>query len=107
VDPELRLLGFQALVEAPESNLLVFEHRCGSSVSVLARRLRHLLPQDDPVDGVKVLYGSDACGGFCRTIADLSACDRPCANARDRRLIRLLIDMKVGSSPARKPGRRC
>jgi hypothetical protein len=98
-DQELKLLGFQAHVKAPESNLLVFEHRCGSSVSVLARRLRHLLPPDDPGDHAPILYASETCRGFCRTTEDLTTCDRPCANARDRRLVRLLIEMKRGSAP--------
>jgi hypothetical protein len=101
VDKELRLLGFQAHVQAPESNLLVFEHRCGSSVSVLAKRLRHLLPPDDPGDPGPILYDTEACNGFCRTTEDLSACDRPCANARDRRLIRLLLNMRREDSPLR------
>ncbi len=100
IDPELRLLGFQGHARIPESNLLVFEHRCGSSVSVLARRLRHLLPQVTTGDRVPVLYGTDACGGFCRTLEDLSACERRCANAGDRALVRLVIEMRRTSTTA-------
>jgi hypothetical protein len=97
----LRLLGFQGHAEASDANLLVFEHRCGSSVSVLARRLRHLLPREPPWEDVPVLYGSEACGGFCRTIEDLTACDRPCANAGDRRLVRFVLAMKREDSTER------
>jgi hypothetical protein len=40
LDPALRLLGMQSDVAHPDVNLLVFEHDCGSSISVLTRRLR-------------------------------------------------------------------
>jgi hypothetical protein len=44
----VRLLGFQSVVANPDINLLVFEHSCGSTVSILSRRLRHLLPELEP-----------------------------------------------------------
>jgi hypothetical protein len=93
-DPELRLLGLQAYTKSPDANLLVFEHRCGSTVSVLARRLRHLVPEDDHASGGEVLFDTEACKGYCRTLEDLRACDRPCANARDRRIIQLLLEKR-------------
>ena len=44
----VRLLGLQAVITNPDFNVLVFEHRCGSSISILTPRLRHLLPEPEP-----------------------------------------------------------
>jgi hypothetical protein len=94
-DPQVRMLGFQGSIRWPDTNLLVFEHSCGSSVSVLTHRLRHLLPA--PVeDGLPSLRGTDECPGHCLSLADLAACDRPCVNARDRDLIRVIGEMRQG-----------
>jgi hypothetical protein len=103
-DPSVLMLGFQAFVPVPDANLLVFEHRCGSSISILARRLRHLgAPEgcqaDDPV-----LFGTETCNEYCRDIKDLRACDRPCANARDRRVVQLLFKMKQDEAEKRNRG---
>ncbi len=97
LDPGLRLLGLQAYPSLPDTNLLVFEHRCGTSVSVLASRLRAALgdPNDNP--GLPLLYGTEECRGRCRSLDDLQACDRDCINARDRRLLLRLIEMKKNS----------
>jgi len=93
-DSQLRMLGFQGTLGHPDTNLLVFEHRCGSTVSVLTKRLRHLLPE--PVHGVNLrsLRGTLDCPGHCLSLADLEACDRPCTNARDRELIKLVQQLK-------------
>jgi hypothetical protein len=97
-DPELRLLGLQAVPDFPDANLLVFEHECGTSVSVLASRLRDLVPDaeaDDP--SLPLLQGTESCSGFCNRLESLEACDRRCRNARDRRLTLWLAD---------RPGKR-
>ncbi len=94
LDPGIRILGFQAVEGLSDANLIVFEHRCGSSISLLAKRLRHLLPTPDEETRLPVLFGSDECRRHCRLIEDLESCDRPCANSRDRRLIQLLLSMK-------------
>jgi hypothetical protein len=89
LDPELRLLGLQAVPERLDASVLVFEHRCGSSVSVLTRRLRHLLPEPPAADWPS-LRGTEECPGHCLSLEDLAACDRPCSNARDRDLIKIV-----------------
>jgi hypothetical protein len=93
-DPGVRLLGLQAIFNLPDANLLVFEHRCGSSVSVLASRFRQLLPDSQDFSGRSSLRGSDQCSGHCLHLENLQQCDQPCINARDRRLILRLIEMK-------------
>ncbi|UCF19301.1 MAG: hypothetical protein JSU87_15445 [Gemmatimonadota bacterium] len=95
LDAGIRLLGLQAVEQLPDANLLVFEHRCGSSVSLKASQLRpYLLP--DPEAGIALpkLFGTEECTGHCRLVADLSACERPCINAHDRRLIARVIELR-------------
>jgi hypothetical protein len=94
LDPGVRILGFQAIENLPDANLLVFEHKCGSSISLLAKRLRHVLDDQGEREHLPVLFGSEVCREHCRLIEDLEACDRPCANSRDRRLIQLLLKMR-------------
>jgi hypothetical protein len=94
LDPGVRILGFQAIENLPDANLVVFEHRCGSSISLLAKKLRHLLDEHADRERLPILFGSDTCRKHCRLIEDLEACDRPCANSRDRRLIQLLLKMR-------------
>ena len=93
-DPGLRLLGLQAKGTLPEANLLVFEHRCGSSVSALTSRFRQLLPDSQDISGWSSLRGTEQCSGYCLQLENLEQCDRPCINARDRRLILHLMGMK-------------
>ena len=94
LDPEVRLLGLQAFSGLPDANLLVFEHRCGSSVSVLTSRLRQLLPDATIEPTLPNLFGTEQCNRFCQTLSDMTLCDRPCSNAGDRRLIQAVIEMK-------------
>ncbi len=96
-DPAVRLLGLQSDVANPHVNLLVFEHACGSSISILARRLRHLLPE--PEIALPRLFGTPECRGHCVRLEDLQACDAPCSNARDRRLILFVQALKRGTTP--------
>ncbi len=94
LDRGIRLIGFQASPGLPDANLLIFEHRCGSSTSILARRLRHILPESPQALDLPNLFGSDTCNQHCRYPENLSVCDRSCVNARDRQLILLLLKMK-------------
>lgn len=98
-DVRVRLLGLQAAEQSPDSSLFVFEHRCGTTVSVLAKRLRFLL--DDPEEGgdLPSLLGSEECRQHCQSLEDWEVCDRPCVNARDRRLLQLILQAKRGEGP--------
>ncbi len=98
LDPGNRLLGFQAVVNLPDANLLVFEHRCGSTISILVKRLRPFFPETLTEKLLPSLFGSESCSQHCREMENLEACDRPCANARDRRIIRHLLKMKRGDA---------
>jgi hypothetical protein len=97
LDPGVRVLGLQSEIALPDVNLLVFEHGCGSSISILARRLRHLAPEPEAGDPAVRLLGTGECRGHCRHLGDLAECDAPCSNARDRKLILLVERMKEGA----------
>jgi hypothetical protein len=75
VDPEVRILGFQGSALLPDANLIVFGHRCGTSISILAKRLRHLLPKDDQELAIPSLFDSEACSQYCRHIENILICD--------------------------------
>jgi hypothetical protein len=94
LDPNVRLLGLQSDLTHPDINLLVFEHGCGSSISILSKRLRHLLPEPRPGDPAVRLMGTDQCRRHCLVLGDMEACDAPCSNARDRELMLLVRRMK-------------
>jgi len=102
LDPAVRLLGLQAVVTNPDVNLLVFEHRCGSSISILSKRLRHLLPEPKPGDPSARLLGTEQCRGHCLRLEDLEACDAPCSNARDRELILIVQRIKKAAAAIEK-----
>ena len=95
LDPEVRLLGLQSEITRPDINLLVFEHSCGSSISILSRRLRFLLPVPE-TGPLASLIGTDQCRRHCLRLEDLEACDAPCINARDRTLILLVQCIRRG-----------
>jgi hypothetical protein len=95
-DGGLTVLGLQVAEHMPEANLLVFEHDCGSSVSVRAARLRFLLPDPAEGEGLADLWGTEECQRLCRRLEDWTTCDRPCVNARDRHLLQLVLRIKAG-----------
>ncbi len=101
LDTGVRLLGLQASPHLAEANLLVLEHRCGSSISILASRLRHLVPVPGDEAETPCLYGTEMCREHCTRLEDLAACDRPCVNANDRRLVQLLLEIKRRGGPPR------
>jgi hypothetical protein len=103
LDPEIRPIGFQMIPGVPDANLLVFEHRCGSSISVLARRLRHIFADSGQAADLPALFGTEMCSGLCRFLDNLEACDRPCINARDRRLVLAVLKMKSDGCETTKP----
>ena len=105
LDPAVRLLGLQVQITNPDFNVLIFEHCCGSSVSILTPRLRHLLPEPELAKPPALLMGTEQCRGHCRSLEDYEACDRPCSNARDRTLILLIQLIKKEARMSANPGR--
>ena len=95
-DPETQLLGLQATVDLPVANLLVFQHeQCGSTVSLLASRLRHLLDPIQP-EWQTLLTAGQRCKEECVKDPMATSCHEACVNAPDRRILRLIRERKPG-----------
>jgi hypothetical protein len=97
-DRELSVVGLQVAGHMPEVNLMIFQHACGSTVSLLTARLRLLLPL--PGASVTVsedLFGTDRCRELCLDLGNWSTCELPCINAADRRLLKAVVDRKSSS----------
>jgi len=97
LDPDIRLLGLQAVPSAPDANLLVFDHCCGTSISLLVRRIRHLLPALDEEPLPPATLGYEDCRRHCQQLEDFVACERPCAKARDRYLVQAILRLRRGA----------
>ena len=96
LDERLEALGLQVVPGRPDANALVYVHKgCGSTVSVLASRLRHLLENLSEED-LPILRETPLCSGHCDHLGDLSECDNRCANAQDRHLVILTQEIKTG-----------
>jgi len=81
LDPQVSLVGLQAVPKVPAASVLVFNHaRCGS-ISVRTAKLRPLLSIDE-----NSLSEVEPCDGCFRDLDDLARCDKPCSVAADRRL---------------------
>jgi hypothetical protein len=91
LDAGVRLVGLFFHENVLEMSLVVFEHDCGTSISIPARRLRHLLPEAPPGEELRATV---ECEGHCRRLKDFGGCNQPCTNARDRELMRLILRMK-------------
>jgi len=104
LDPANRLLGLQVLITNPDFNVLVFEHRCGSSISILTPRLRHLLPDPQPDEALASLLCAEQCIGRCRLLEHMEECDAPCGIALDYKLIPLIQRMKREAKISVKAG---
>ena len=96
VDPEVQLLGLQLVQSMPDRNLLVFDHTCGTSISVLVNQLRPFMPSSEDTGGADSAepVSSEECTRLCVDLEQLVACDRPCPRARDRRLAQAIIDLR-------------
>ena len=92
-DPRVKVLWLQIIPGIPDANCIIFEHRdCGSTVSVLTPKLRHLLRKDFTY--TEDLYNTEECNNHCNTRDTMAACEKPCVNAHDRELARLLVSLK-------------
>jgi len=99
VDPEVQLLGLQLIQSMPDRNLLVFDHSCGTSISVLVNELRPLMPSNEDATDAdsSATVSSEECTRLCLDLEQLVACDRPCPRARDRQLAQAIIDLRQGA----------
>lgn len=92
-DTEVKVLWLQVIPGIPDANCMIFEHRgCGSTISVLTKKLRYLL--DREFNYTEDFYGKGECNNHCNTRNTMAACEKKCVNAQDRELARLLVSLK-------------
>ena len=103
-DPEVRLLGLQSRASLPDATVIVFEHFCGSSVSILTRRLYHLVPHH-PGAKWPSLRDSEECPGHCWDFSDHGRCVAPCRHALDREVLAIAVALQATRKYGRRPSR--
>jgi hypothetical protein len=81
----------------PDGNLLVFDHACGTSISVPVRRVRRHLPDLEEEALPSARLSLEECRRHCPDLDDLVACERACVKARDRRIVQLIMQRKQGA----------
>ncbi len=104
VDAEIRLLGLQMVPKKSQGNLLMFGHRCGTSISVFAKHLHHLVPDPEEEANPQAVVSYEECKRLCRNLKDLAVCDRPCPKAGDRRLVQAILQLKQRSKGTQTAG---
>ena len=67
-DPGLTLIGLQVAEHRPESNLIVADHGCGTSVSVLTGRLRASTSDGDASGDLPDRNGTEEYRRLCRRL---------------------------------------
>jgi hypothetical protein len=103
-DPEVRLLGLQSRASLPDATVLVFEHFCGSSVSILTKRLHHLVPHH-PGAKWPSLRDTDECPGLCLDLSERGRCVAPCRHALDREILAIAVALQATRKYGRRPTR--
>jgi hypothetical protein len=97
LDPQIRLLGLQSVPSTPDGSLLVFDHGCGTSISVPVNRVRPHLQDLEVEPCTPARIGYEECRRHCEELEDLAACHRPCVRARDRRLVQMILQYQQAS----------
>ena len=93
-DADLKLLGYQPNFVILSKGLFLFNHRCGTTVSVKVHHFSDLYQGpvfDDP------LFGSSECLGYCLHRSEL----RPCPSECECSYVRYILDL-LNNNQARK-----
>ncbi|MFZ5761082.1 MAG: hypothetical protein ACOY32_15820 [Thermodesulfobacteriota bacterium] len=86
-DPATSLIGYQAFWGDLLEGLFLFNHRCGTTMSISVGDLRHLY--SGPV-GQRRLAGTDACAGMCLHTMDIRPCPTDCECAYIREIMQIV-----------------
>jgi hypothetical protein len=93
-DPDAQPLGLVIHFRDPYASLLLFNHRCGTTLAVRADEFRDRLP----ALGGELRAGQAGCERRCLRFEDLADCDQPCRNAPLRHLMVELIAAKAAGA---------
>jgi len=86
-DKEIRLTGYQADFEDLATGLLLFNHRCGTTLAIPVAEFRDLY--SGPVFEEQ-LTGTDQCPEYCLRQDELAPCDQPCECAFVREIMQII-----------------
>jgi hypothetical protein len=86
-DPALRIIGYQVSFVYLEEGIFLFNHRCGTSLGVIAGAFRDLY--DGPIFSER-LTGTDECPQYCMLKDELRPCPAKCECAYVREIIQII-----------------
>ena len=86
-DTEVSIVGYQVHFDELTEGLFLFNHSCGSTISLTAGAFRDLY--DGPMFQTR-MTGSDDCPGYCLTNSELRPCPVKCECAYVREIIQLI-----------------
>ncbi|MEW6520246.1 MAG: hypothetical protein AB1461_12620 [Thermodesulfobacteriota bacterium] len=102
-DPCLQLIGYQALFEKLSDGLFLFNHSCGTTLSIAVEALQHLY--DGPVFPERVI-GSESCPGLCLLKHETGPCPAECEGAHVRSIMQIIKQWRKRQAPAEGVGGR-
>lgn len=86
-DPALKLIGYQVNLDHLEEGYLLFNHSCGTTLSVIAGAFKDLY--HGPIFSER-LTNTDECPQYCLRKAELRACPAKCECAYVREIIQII-----------------
>ena len=92
-DPCLQLIGYQALFENLSKGLFLFNHSCGTTLSISVETLQHLY--DGPVYTERVI-GSKRCPRHCLIKSETRPCPAKCDCAHVRSIMQIIKKWQKG-----------
>jgi len=97
-DPELKIIGYQANFDELQMGLLLFNHCCGTTMSIYAKAFVDLYK--GPIYKRRAT-GSKECQGLCLDKDDLHSCPVQCECAYVREVVAIIQSWpKQPSQPA-------
>jgi hypothetical protein len=86
-DPCLQLIGYQVFFEELSGGLFLFNHSCGTTLSITVETLQHLY--DGPVYSERAT-GTERCPGLCLIENETSPCPVKCECAYVRSIMQTI-----------------
>lgn len=86
-DPTVELVGYMPTFDELTNGLLLFNHRCGTTLACVVGQFEHLY------DGPRYesnRHGNDDCPGYCLNKTDFTPCPQKCSCAFVRELLQIV-----------------
>jgi hypothetical protein len=94
------MIGYQVNFEDLKAGLFLFNHSCGTTLSVAAEEFQDFY--DGPMF-VERLDGTSECGGYCVHERDLRPCPASCECAYVREIMQVILKWPKQAAPDRHP----